>query len=161
VSTPIRSTWTTDSIRAVDLADNDTVLIDGVWREVLDVWNDDDDPAAQFGDDHWMTILIDAKVSWCSPSWTAVRYVHEETSTAVEIDSRLHFFRCRELVTVQREIPAENPLTGPLSVLAPLDLLGALRAGVELYGEYGDDNDVLSAAQVEQLSTLAEHFGNQ
>ncbi|MFE4497106.1 hypothetical protein ACFRKD_32140 [Streptomyces niveus] len=47
-----------------------------------------------------------------------------------------------------------------LSILGPLDLRGALRSAVELYGEYGDRNDVLSSAQVENLGVLAEHFLN-
>ena len=149
-------------VRAVDLEDNDTVLINGVWREVLDVWNDDDDPAAQFGDDHPMTLAILDKVAWCSPSWTAVRYVHEEASTASEVESRLHFFRCRDLVQVQREVKPESgvldALDDLLDLMSGLDLRGALRAGTELWAETGDPQDVLSASQRDNLSALRRHF---
>ncbi|WP_433856680.1 hypothetical protein [Streptomyces kronopolitis] len=162
MSTPTRSTWTTDTVRAVDLEDNDSVLIDGAWREVLDVWNDDDDPAAQFGDDHPMTLAILDKVAWCSPSWTAVRYVHEETSTPNEVDSRLHFFRCRDLVQVQREVKPEpgalDALDDVLDLMSDLDLRGALRAGTELWAETGDPQDVLSSSQRDNLDALRRHF---
>lgn len=163
---PNRTIWTTETIRAEDLHEKDTVLVNGVWREIFDVWKDGDDPAYQFGEDNPTTAAIRAKVHWNSPCWVAIRYVDEDRSTVHQIEDALHFFRLRELVQVQTPAPgfpalAEGPLAGPLSVLGPLGLLGALRAAVELYGDNGDPNDVLSISQVEQLTALAEHFGNQ
>ncbi|MFB8442680.1 hypothetical protein ACFC7A_26880 [Streptomyces niveus] len=98
---PPRPTWTTATIRAVDLRDDDTVLINGTWREVFDVWKDGDDPAPQFGEGEPLTVAILAKTDWSSPCWVAVRYVDEDRSTASDIESALHFLRLRELVQVQ------------------------------------------------------------
>lgn len=39
-----RSTWTTETIRAIDLREQDTVLVDGIWRELFDVWKHGDEP---------------------------------------------------------------------------------------------------------------------
>ncbi|MFJ5890312.1 hypothetical protein [Streptomyces californicus] len=100
-----RSTWTTETIRASDLTDADTVLIDGIWREILDVWTPESDPAAQFGDNSATTAAILAKVDWSSPCWMAVRVVDEDRSTDDDLEDVLHFFRLRELVEVQKEIP--------------------------------------------------------
>ncbi|NGO66781.1 hypothetical protein [Streptomyces boncukensis] len=161
-STEPRSTWSIDTIRAADLVDNDDVLINGRWREVLDTWQDTDDPAAQFGDDHETTKAIEAKTAWCSPCWIAVRYVDEDNSTPNEIESRLHFFRLRDLVQVQREHkpdPAEDdPLADVLALMSPLDVRGALRAGAELHATVGDPHDELSSSQRANLDALAEHF---
>ncbi|MBA0053451.1 hypothetical protein E0L36_22005 [Streptomyces sp. AJS327] len=159
-----RSTWSAQTIRAVDLVDNDDVLIGGRWREVLDTWQDTDDPAAQFGDDHETTKAIEAKTAWFSPCWIAVRYVDEDNSTPDEIHDRLHFFRLRDLVQVQREHkpdPAEDgPLADLLTLMSPLDLRGALRAGAELHAAYGDPNDEFSSSQRRNLRALAEHFAH-
>ncbi|WP_086779517.1 hypothetical protein [Streptomyces griseus] len=102
---PARSTWTTQTIRASDLTGTDTVLIEGVWREVLDVWTGDDDPAAQFGEDNPTTLAILAKTDWSTPCWIAVRFVDEDRSNDMESMDSLHFFRLRDLVEVQKEIP--------------------------------------------------------
>lgn len=103
---PARSTWTTQTIRATDLVDSDTVLIEGVWREILDVWGPEDDPAAEFGEDDPTTLAIEAKTDWSSPCWVAVRFIDEDRSTDMGIEDALHFFRLRDLVQVQKEIPA-------------------------------------------------------
>jgi hypothetical protein len=103
-----RSTWNTDTIRAADLTDTDTVLISGLWREILDVWQDGDDPSARFGADSPTAKSLLAKIDWSSPCWIGVRYVDEDRSTPNEIEDALHFFRLRELVQVQREIPATS-----------------------------------------------------
>lgn len=103
---PARSTWTSQTIRASDLVDSDTVLIEGVWREILDVWTAEDDPAAEFGEDNPTTLAILAKTDWSSPCWLAVRFVDEDRSTDQESIDALHFFRLRDLVQVQKEVPA-------------------------------------------------------
>lgn len=100
-----RSTWTTETIRAEDLTEEDTVLVGGIWREIFDVWKDGDDPAAMFGDGEPTTVALLAKTDWNSPCWVAIRYVDEDRSTQDEIEDALYFFRLRELVQVQKELP--------------------------------------------------------
>ncbi|MGW0545600.1 hypothetical protein ACWD0D_35730, partial [Streptomyces griseoincarnatus] len=78
---PTRPTWAVQTIRAGDLVDSDTVRIHNVWREILDVWRDTDDPAAMFGEDDPTTVAILRKTDWCSPCWIGVRYVDEDRST--------------------------------------------------------------------------------
>ncbi|QKW06951.1 hypothetical protein HUT18_11640 [Streptomyces sp. NA04227] len=162
MSTPTRSTWTADSVRAADLEDTDTALIDGEWREVLDVWNDEDDPAAMFGEDHPTAQAIFRMAAGRSPDWTIVRYVREEESSIGELAYGLRIFRCRDLVDVQRElVTPETTLAGPVSVLEPLDVLGVLgvlRSAVDLYRTCGDPGDALSRTQTEQIEALGAHF---
>ncbi|MFB6887581.1 hypothetical protein ACFCY8_42950 [Streptomyces noursei] len=45
-----------------------------------------------------------------------------------------------------------------VDVLGALGVRGAVRSAVELYGTYGDPDDVLSTTQVDQLCLAAEHF---
>ncbi|MFC7791387.1 hypothetical protein [Streptomyces cinereoruber] len=113
---PPRSTWTTETIRAVDLAGKDTVLIDGIWREIFDTWKDGDDPAAMFGEDDPTTKALLEKIDWGSPCWVGVRYVSEERSDEDHVEDALHFFRLRDLVQVQKEIPADVPAPTPRQV---------------------------------------------
>lgn len=58
-----------------------------------------------------------------------------------------------------RALPdAYDPLGDLVDVLGPLGVRGAVRSAVELFGTYGDPEDVLSAAQADQLCAAAEHF---
>lgn len=100
-----RSTWTTEVIRADDLTDQDTVLIDGAWREILDVWHNGDDPAAQFGDNSELTKAITPYIGYVSACWVVVRFVKEERSTEDDVASGFCALRLRELVQVQKEVP--------------------------------------------------------
>lgn len=109
-----RSTWTMETIRAIDLTEEDTVLVGGIWREILDVWKGGDDPAAKFGDGEPTTVALLGKIDWDSPCWVAVRYVDEDRSTPDEIEDGLHFLRLRELVQVQKELPFTPPQTPAL-----------------------------------------------
>ncbi|MFD3978280.1 hypothetical protein ACFWR6_06805 [Streptomyces griseus] len=102
---PARSTWTTQTIRASDLVDSDTVLIEGVWCAILDVWTAEDDPGAFFGEAHPTTAEIEAKTDWAVPCWIAVRFLDEDQSNSDETEDALHFFRLHDLVEVQKEIP--------------------------------------------------------
>ncbi|MFI9026325.1 hypothetical protein [Streptomyces sp. NPDC053560] len=155
-----RPTWSVETIRAVDVVDNDEVMIDGRWREVLDVWDDESDPAAQFGEDHEFTQQIRAKVNWLSPTYIALRLADDEKSRFDEVVSEIRVIRCRDLIQVQRmNAPAPaDVLADVLAVVEPLDVRGALRAGTELWAETGDPQDVLSESQRETLSTLRAHF---
>ncbi|MYR62437.1 hypothetical protein GTY54_41640 [Streptomyces sp. SID625] len=104
-----RTTWTTETIRAVDLTDEDMVLVGGVWREIFDVWKDDDDPTVMFGEGEPTTTALLDKIDWDSPCWVGIRYVDEDRSTSRDIVDALHFFRLRELVQVQKEVPYVPP----------------------------------------------------
>ncbi|MCX4657293.1 hypothetical protein OG249_36135 [Streptomyces microflavus] len=107
---PARSTWAVETVRASDLTDSDTVKIQGVWREIFDVWRDTDDPAAMFGENNPTTVAILARTDWVSPCWIGVRYVNEDRSTGHEVEDALHFFRLRTLVEVQKEVPPARRL---------------------------------------------------
>ncbi|KUN32512.1 hypothetical protein AQJ11_03015 [Streptomyces corchorusii] len=59
--------------------------------------------------------------------------------------------------------PESNPagdelLAGVIARIGSWGALGVMRSAVELYGENGDPNDVLSDTQVEQLAALAKYF---
>ncbi|MFD8774500.1 hypothetical protein [Streptomyces sp. NPDC059916] len=157
-----RETWSVETIRAVDVVANDEVMINGRWREVLDAWGDDDDPALQFGEDHPYTAQILAKCGRLSPTYMAFRLADDEQSTFDEVVDELIFVRCRDLVNVQRKdepAPAEDgPLTDVRALMSDLDLLGALRAGTELWAETGDPQDDLSSSQRDNLDALRRHF---
>ncbi|GGX54501.1 hypothetical protein [Streptomyces noursei] len=45
-----------------------------------------------------------------------------------------------------------------VDVLGALGVRGAVHSAVELFGTYGDPDDVLSTTQVDQLCLAAEHF---
>ncbi|MET8768586.1 hypothetical protein [Streptomyces sp. NPDC004658] len=53
---------------------------------------------------------------------------------------------------------APDPVQDLLDILGPWGLRGAVRTAVELYGTYGDPDDVLSTTQVEQLRLASAHF---
>ncbi|MEW2434299.1 hypothetical protein AB0952_08960 [Streptomyces caniferus] len=48
-----------------------------------------------------------------------------------------------------------------VEVLGHLGVRGAVRSAVELFGTYGDPDDVLSTTQVDQLCAAAEHFDTE
>lgn len=51
-----------------------------------------------------------------------------------------------------------DPLEDLVEVLGPLGVRGVVRSAVELFGTYGDSQDVLSTVQVDRLCVAAEHF---
>lgn len=85
-----------------------TVRINGIWREVFDVWADGDDPATTFGDDGEYTKQIGESIDYASPCWVVVRYVVEERSNCAEVSDAIHRFRTCDLVDVQ--VPEPLPL---------------------------------------------------
>jgi hypothetical protein len=106
------SFYTIKQVQASDLGDLQrgmrnnwlVVRIDGKWREVFDVWSDNDDPATLFGDNDY-TRMINEWLETESPLWTVVRYLVEEKSKE-QISDALHAFRYRDLVEVQ--VPEEG-----------------------------------------------------
>ncbi|MGW4007933.1 hypothetical protein [Streptomyces sp. NPDC004763] len=161
ISSAPRSTWTTDTIRAADLTGGDAALIKGKWREVLDVWQAGDDPAAEFGEDSETTRAILNMTAWETPCWIGVRYLDEGMSDADSVRGSMTFLRLVDLVQVQREIKPAAPggiLTGSLACLGSEGIRSVLHAAVELYHAYGDRDDVLGTAQVDRITRLAEHF---
>lgn len=77
-----------------------TVKIDGVWREVFDVWAEGDDAYEMFGQDSPTAQKINDKIDWASPVWVGVRYLTEEFSDAGNLEDALHFWRTCEPVHV-------------------------------------------------------------
>lgn len=62
----------------------------------------------------------------------------------------------------RRALPdSADPLEDLVAVLGPRGVRGAVRSAVELFGTYGDCEDVLSTAQVDQLCAAAEHFATR
>ncbi|MGW1989601.1 hypothetical protein [Embleya sp. NPDC001921] len=154
----MRTTWTTTQVRAVDLYNDDTVLIDGVWREVLDVWKNGDKPEHTFGEDSPTTAEIRARLDWTSVCWIAIRYVDEKRSTPCTIAHGIHVVRTRSLMTVQVPEPAKV-LDGPLSVADPRALHTTLTAVLHHMLELGDDvHEVLTREQRAHLDALVTFF---
>lgn len=99
-----RSTWTAEVIRAKDLTDQDIVLIDDTWREILDIWHNDDDPATEFGEDSSLTKSITPYIGYDSACWVVVRFVKEETSSGRNVASGFRPLRLHDLVHVQKRV---------------------------------------------------------
>lgn len=101
-----RSTWIAEVIRAKDLTDQDIVLLDGTWRKILDIWHNDDDPAAEFGEGSSPATAITPYIGYASPCWMVVRFVKEETSSRNNVVSGFRPLRPHDLVHVQKRVPS-------------------------------------------------------
>ncbi|MFC1418663.1 hypothetical protein [Streptacidiphilus cavernicola] len=101
----LRTTWTTGQIRAADLREGDRVLIDGQWREILDVHREDDDHAQTFGEHAEYTKRLHQYLDSGFMLYIAGRILLEEKSyDEGQIIDELRFWRLPELLTVQMPI---------------------------------------------------------
>ncbi|MFD3851665.1 hypothetical protein ACFWVB_38205 [Streptomyces microflavus] len=101
--------WTSLTIPATDLVEDDTVLVDGVWRTVLDTWTSEDDPA-ELGEDDPAVLAILDMTAWYRTDWIAARYVDVDQSATTEIEEGLLFLHLGNVVQVRREMPATPPV---------------------------------------------------
>jgi len=117
-----RPTFTAAEVRARDLRDHDVILVASgddnmfMWREVMDVWRDED---LSIAEDHYRGShgwsdeekieFLRSYLSGGLASYVVVRY-HVETPHTAQTESDLAFFRACDLVTVQQP---QNPAPAP------------------------------------------------
>jgi hypothetical protein len=129
---PQRTTYQTARVRPTSLVGNrDVALIDGDWREVLDVYTyaDVDELLRMYAHDEEATKRIKLHLADDTDElYAIVRYL-VEVPGAGELTTPISVFRRCELVIVQDPEPADD--TDPIAeVLA------------ELHGEVGSDGEV-------------------
>ncbi|MFI1189277.1 hypothetical protein [Streptomyces californicus] len=86
---PDRPSWNVRLVRARDVQERDVIRLDGRWREVMDVYNNGDDPALQFGRDSTISHEIQAVLDRADDVWTALRFVVEEKCSGAEIETKV------------------------------------------------------------------------
>jgi hypothetical protein len=106
---PERVFWRIAQIRAGDLREGDIAKLGRdapTWREVLDVYDQDRDPADTYTPDsgEWRTVTMQV-VNGCGR--IGVRVLVEEKSTDAEIEDRLLILRALDLVDVQVPVGPE------------------------------------------------------
>ncbi|MET8605721.1 hypothetical protein ABZV92_19480 [Streptomyces rubiginosohelvolus] len=101
-----RSFWDVRLVRADDVRAQDVVRLDGRWREVMDVYNDGDDPALDFGRDSSITHEIQSVLNRAHGVWTALRFVDEEKCSGADIETRVAGLLWCSLLEVQVEVPS-------------------------------------------------------
>jgi hypothetical protein len=94
--------YRTALMRYGDLAGRPVVKLDGKWRQVYEVWNNDSpDPADTFGPGGETTRQIRDAIDWTVPTWVVLRYFVPEASTATQFKARLTRRYIYDLVEVQ------------------------------------------------------------
>lgn len=103
-STPqARVYYTEGRIRAADLVDGDGLMVNGRWREVLDVWKDGDFDAAtaMYSDPTCAERELIADHLGSFSQYVVVRLLEESTEDLGDMKTFATAFRMVDLVTVQ------------------------------------------------------------